>query len=103
MMGLDKPQPHAKFEVAGFIQYGNIKSFVFKIEINQNGEPVIFLREIDFTIGFIDPTFPIQRSFCGAMTARKLAIFMKTRLHFGGWKVEVDNFGPKYPKAHLYA
>jgi len=30
MMGVDKPQPHAKFEVAGFISYGNIKEFVFK-------------------------------------------------------------------------
>jgi len=30
MMGLGKPQLHAKFEVAGFIRYGNIKEFVFK-------------------------------------------------------------------------
>jgi len=30
MMGLDKPQQHAKFLVAGSIYYGNIRQFVFK-------------------------------------------------------------------------
>ena len=30
MMGLVKPQRLAKFEVAGFIYYGNIREFVFK-------------------------------------------------------------------------
>jgi len=30
MMGLGKPQRFAKFEVAGFIYYGNIRKFVFK-------------------------------------------------------------------------
>jgi len=30
MIGRDKPQRLAKFEVAGFIYYGNIKEFVFK-------------------------------------------------------------------------
>ena len=30
MMGLGKPQRLAKFEVAGFIYYGNIREFVFK-------------------------------------------------------------------------
>jgi len=29
-MGLGKPQLHAKFEVAGFIYYGNIMEFVLK-------------------------------------------------------------------------
>jgi len=33
MMGLGKPQEHAKFEVAGFIYYGNIREFVFKRQI----------------------------------------------------------------------
>ena len=31
MMGLGKPQGFAKFEVAGFIYYGNIREFVCKI------------------------------------------------------------------------
>jgi len=30
MMGLGKPQRLAKFEVADFIYYGNIREFVFK-------------------------------------------------------------------------
>ena len=30
MTGLGKPQLHAKFEVAGFIYYGNVREFVFK-------------------------------------------------------------------------
>jgi len=30
MMGLGKPQQHAKFEVTGFIYYGDIREFVFK-------------------------------------------------------------------------
>jgi len=32
-VGLGKPQLHAKFEVAGFIYYGNIRTFVFKRQI----------------------------------------------------------------------
>jgi len=32
-MGLGKPQLHAKFEVAGFIYYGNIREFVFFIAL----------------------------------------------------------------------
>ena len=28
MMGVGKPQLHAEFEVAGFIDYGNIREFV---------------------------------------------------------------------------
>jgi len=34
MMSLGKPQLLAKSEVAGFIYYGNIMEFVFKIGIN---------------------------------------------------------------------
>jgi len=33
MMGLSKPQLLAKFEVSGFIYYGNIRKFVFKRQI----------------------------------------------------------------------
>jgi len=33
MMGLVKPQLLAKFEVSGFICYGNIREFVFKRQI----------------------------------------------------------------------
>jgi len=33
MMGPGKPQLHAKFEVAGFIYYGNIRESVLKPKI----------------------------------------------------------------------
>jgi len=33
MMGLGKPQLLAKFEVSGFIYYGNIREFVFRRQI----------------------------------------------------------------------
>jgi len=31
MMGLGKPQQRAKFEVTGFIYYGDIREFVFNL------------------------------------------------------------------------
>jgi len=33
MMGLGKLQLRAKFEIAGFIYYGNVREFVFKRQI----------------------------------------------------------------------
>jgi len=44
MMSLGKPQRLAKFEVAGFIYYGNIREFVLKFGINQNGETAYYWR-----------------------------------------------------------
>jgi len=41
MMGLGKPQLHAKFEVAGFIYYGNIKESVFKRQIRFLSYPLV--------------------------------------------------------------
>jgi len=32
-MGLGKPQLHAKFEIAGFTYYGNIRESVLKLQI----------------------------------------------------------------------
>jgi len=43
MMGLGKPQLHAKFEVAGFMYYGNIREFVFKNwDKPKWGNPLLF-------------------------------------------------------------
>jgi len=39
MMGLGKPQLPAKFEVAGFIYYGNRREFVFKRQIRFSEPP----------------------------------------------------------------
>jgi len=40
-MGLGKPQPLAKFEVTGFIPYGNIREFVFKQQIRFMSHPLV--------------------------------------------------------------
>jgi len=40
MMGLGKPQLLAKFEVAGFIYYENIKESVFKRQIRFLSHPL---------------------------------------------------------------
>jgi len=40
MMGLVKSLLRAKFEVAGFIFYGNIREFVFKRQIRFWGYPL---------------------------------------------------------------
>jgi len=59
-MGLGKPQRLANFEVAGFIYYGNIRKLIFKIwDKPKWGNPLLF-GEIDFTVGFADPMFPIR-------------------------------------------
>jgi len=48
MMGLGKPELHAKFEVAGFIYYGNIRESVFKRQIRFMSHP---LGELGVTYG----------------------------------------------------
>ena len=62
MMGLGKPQWLAKFEVASFIFYGNIRKFVVKNSDKPKwGKPLFFWGGgADFTVGFADPIFPIQ-------------------------------------------
>ena len=43
MMGLGKPKRLAKFEVAGFIYYGNIRKLVFKIwDKPKWGNPLLY-------------------------------------------------------------
>jgi len=59
MMGLGKLQRLAKFEVAGFIYYGNIREFIFKNWDKPNWENPLLFGETDFTVGFADPMFPI--------------------------------------------
>jgi len=44
MMGLGKPQLQAKFEVAGFIYYGNIRESVVKGQIRFLSHPLGELR-----------------------------------------------------------
>ena len=60
-MGLGKRQRLAKFEVAGFIYYGNIKykKVVFKNWDKPKWENPVLFGDTDFTVGFADPLFPI--------------------------------------------
>jgi len=50
MMGLGKLQLRAKFEVAGFIYYGNIREFVFKQHFHFLSHP---LGELEVMYGTI--------------------------------------------------
>jgi len=49
-MGLGKPQRFANFEGAGFMYYGNIRTFVFKNwDRPKWGNPLLF-GKTDFTV-----------------------------------------------------
>jgi len=60
MMGLGKPQRLAKFEVASFIYYGNIREFVCQIWDEPKWGNRLLFGETDFTFGFADPMLPIR-------------------------------------------
>jgi len=55
MMGFGKPQLHAKFEVAGFIYYGNIKEYAFKRRI----------RYLSHHLGELGVTYALQLQLVG--------------------------------------
>ena len=70
MMGFGKPQQHAKFKVAGFIYYANIRESLFKRQIRFLSHP---LEELGVTYGIhlylaekrvIDFLFAIIELFC---------------------------------------
>jgi len=77
-MGFGKPQLLAKFEVAGFIDYGNISEFVFKRQIRFLRHP---LGELGVTYGLhlllvekrvVDFLFAIIELFLLALTVEML-------------------------------
>jgi len=57
-MGLGKPQLRTKFEVAGFICYGNITEFVFKHWDKPKWEPLV-LEKLILPLD-LDAMFPTQ-------------------------------------------
>jgi len=71
MMGLGKPQLHAKFQVAGFMYYGNIRDFVYKRQIRFLG---CNLGELGVMYGLplVDFLFAIIELFSVALTADAL-------------------------------
>ena len=107
MIGLGKPQGLAKFEIAGFIYYGNIRELVFKIwDKPKWGNPLLF-GETDFTVGFADPMFPIRCATVVELRLQHMGDFYEN-LHFTmenfnfheavKWGLKI--FPPNYQKAH---
>ena len=90
MTGLGKPQLLAKFEVAGFIYYGNIREFVFKNwDKLKWGNPLLF-AETDFTVKFADPMFPIQCATVVELRLQQMGdFFTKNRI----LQSKIFNFG----------
>ena len=109
-MGLGESQHLAKFEVASFIYYGNIREFVFKhLDKPKWGNP-LFWGITDFTIGFADPMFPIQSGTFMELRLQRMCDFYEkphfTMENFKFWepvKWGLKIIGPKYQKAHPYA
>jgi len=109
-MGLGKPQRLAKFEVASFIYYGNIRKFVFTNSDKPKwGNPLVF-GETVFTVGFADPMFPIQCATFMELRLQQMGDLYE-KLHFTmknfkfwepvKWRLKI--FAPNYQKAHPYA
>jgi len=91
MMGLGKPQRFAKFEIADFIYYSNIKEFVFKNwDKPKWGHPLIF-GETDSTVGFADPMFPIRYATVVELRLHQMGNFYE-KPHF-----TMENY--KFPEA----
>ena len=110
MMVLGKHQRLAKFEVAVFICYGNIRKLVFTIwDKPKWGNPLSF-GETDFTVGFPDPMFPIRCATVLELRLQQMGDFYE-KPHFTmenfkfretvKWGLKV--FTPNYQKAHPYA
>ena len=108
-MGLGKSQRPAIFEVAGFINYGNIKNWFLKFGINQNVNPLLF-GETDFTVRFADPIFRIRCATVVELRLQQMGDFYE-KPHFTSenfkfraaveWGLKI--FAPYYQKAHPYA
>ena len=107
-MGLGKLQRFAKFEVADFIYYGNIREFVFKNwDKPKWGNPLLF-AQTDFTD--VPNVSYLMCNCCGATTTANWRFLRNTNftienLKFRGkavkWGLKI--FAPNYQKAQPYA
>jgi len=88
-MGLGKPQRLAKFEVAGFIYYGNIRKLVFKFGINQYGKTPYYLEKLTLPLDSQTQCFLFDVQLLWTYDYSKWAIFTKNRIL--QWKI--SNFG----------
>ena len=105
MMGLGNPQRLAKFEVASFIYYGNIRKVVVKTSDKPKWGNPLFWGETDFTVGFADLMFPIQCDTFMELRLQQMGDFYKKTgfyngkfLILGACKVGVENCCTKLPK-----
>jgi len=81
MIGLGEPQRLAKFEVAGFIYYGNIRKFVFKNWDTPKWGNSLSFGETDFTVGFTGPMFYIRCATVVELRLQQMGDFYQ-RPHF---------------------
>ena len=80
-MGLDEPQRLTKFEVAGFIYYGNITEFVLKIGTNQNGETHYYLEKLILLLDSQTQCFLFDVQLLWSYDYSKWAIFTKNAFY----------------------
>ena len=96
-MGLGKPQRLAKFEVAGFVYYGNIRNLFLKFGINQNGETRYYWEKLTL------PLYSQTQCLANGDFYEKPHFTME---HFKFWeavKWGLKIFAPNYQTAHPYA
>jgi len=111
MMGLGKPKVRTKFEVAGFVCYGNIRKLVSKIWDKPKWGTPYYLEKLnlDLLLDSQSQCFLFDVQLLWSYDYSKWAIFTKNRilqqkiLNFGSCKVGVENFCTKLPKTHPHA
>ena len=84
MMGLGKPLLLAKFEVAGFIYYENMREFVLKNRDKPKWKNPLFFAKTDCTVEFADPMFSIQCDLW-SYDCRKWVILRKPHFTMGNF------------------
>jgi len=85
-MGLGKPQLHAKFEVAGFIYYGNIKESVFKQQIRFLSHPLGKLVVTSSIARWKSRSrLPIRDNWTFLLLLTADALIRRKRLCWRGW------------------
>jgi len=79
-MGLGKPQLQAKFEIAAFICYGNIKEFVFENYDKPKCENPLLFGETEFIVEFADSIFPIRWATVVELQVQQMGDFYENHI-----------------------
>jgi len=80
MVGLSKPQRLAKFEVAGFIYYGNITEFVFKSWVKPKWGTPYYLEKLILPLDSQTQYFLFDVLLLWSDDYNKWLIFTKNRI-----------------------